>query len=51
MQGCLMHEHLGHEDEHTLTPFSIGEKSDAIGVYDLMGHGSMKTIVDIPMAR
>jgi len=45
-----LHERLEHEDEHPLSAFSTGEKSDAIGVYDWhrrMGHHSMKTIVDM----
>jgi hypothetical protein len=45
-----LHEHLEHEDEHPLSVFSIGEKSEAICVYDWhrsMGHRSMKTIVDM----
>ena len=45
-----LHEHLEHGDEYPLSAFSIGEKSDAIGVYDwhrrMERHG-MKTIGDM----
>ena len=40
-----LHERLEHGVEHPLSAFSIGNKSDAIGVYDWhqrMGHRSMK---------
>ena len=45
-----LHEHLEHGDEHPLTEFSIGDKSDAISVYDWhqkMGYYSMKTSADM----
>ena len=45
-----LHERLEHGDGHPLSAFSIGEKPDAIGVYDWhrrMGHRNMKTIVDM----
>ena len=43
-------KYLEHRDEHPLSAFSIGKKLDAISAYDwhqMMGHYSMKTIVDM----
>ena len=45
-----LHEYLEHGDEYPLSAFGIGEKLDAISVYDwhrTIGHRSTKTIVDI----
>ena len=50
MLDAKLHGHLEHGDEHLLTAFTIGEKSDRISVYNWhrrMGHRSMKTIVDM----